>query len=144
MLTLSDGLRVQHAAQLATLPAAQLEEWLRTGLIRLSDSRRLNDSAFLAVLLIKLLQANHIPLDAIRPLSQFLSERTREDIQEELRRGHTELLGVGDSVAFVSPQSRVTNRTSRAVRVLSIDVVALMRHARFLLDSEQLNWMRRN
>ena len=73
------------------------------------NAHALDDSAFLAILLVKLLRSNNIPLDAIRPLSQFLSERKREEIEDEVRRGHTSLLGVGGCVALVSPESYVTN-----------------------------------
>ena len=144
MVSFTAGLSPQDAAQLATLPAPQLDEWIETGLFCFTDSRTLDASAFLAILLVKMLRSNNVPLEAIRPLSRFLSERTSKQIEDEVRRGHTALLGVGGDVALVSPESRVTNETATALLVVSVDVVALMRHARFLLDSHHTNWLLRN
>jgi len=144
MVSFTNGLSPQHAAQLATLPAPQLDEWIGTGLFCFTNARTLDVPAFLAILLVKLLRSNNVPLEAIRPLSRFLSERTSEEIEDEVRHGHTALLGLGGRVAFASPECRVTNETGAAVFVVSVDVVALMRHARFLLDSRHTNWLLRN
>lgn len=140
MIGIDTELTAAEAARLAAIPESQLVEWLDTGLIHDTQSDNLNGSMFLAILLIKLLRSQSIPTDTIRPLSRFLSQRTNEDIEEQVSCGLTTLLGVGNCVAFVSPESRVSNESSGSLLAISVDVAMLMRLARLL----QMNWMVRN
>ncbi len=131
--------------------ALRLNSWISSGLLMLKKGpsgrgrlRLVHEPAMLAILLLRLLRARDVSIDAIRPMSLYLSTRSREQLIREIQAGNEVLYSAGGRVGFAKPDGAILNDTGEATVLLAVDLVALLRRLWFAIEQHNAGVSRSN